>query len=223
MPLLWPLVLALGLATQTPAPSPAPAQEPRFGERVDVERVLLDVRVITGRGQPVRDLGPADFRLDVGGRTVPVESAQWVEGERPYAEGLAPAAAEAAGIESAPEGRLIVFFFQKDVAAARTLGLLRMQREALKLAQQLEPQDRVAAVSFDSHFKVWLDFTTDRQALGRVLQHDLIFDFRSHPEQERDPSLLAHVDLEAARRATAPEKALLLLGEALRELPGSKS
>jgi VWFA-related protein len=179
--------------------------------------------VVTGRGQPVRGLGPADFRLDVDGHAVTVESAQWVEGERPYADGLTPEAAAAAGAEAAPEGRLIVFFFQKDIAAMRTLGLLRMQREALKLARQLEPQDRVAVVSFDSHFKVWLDFTRDRAALGRILEHGLIFEDRPHPVQEPYPSLLAHVDPEAARRASSPETALLLLGEALGALPGSKS
>lgn len=213
MPLLGPLALALVLAPQ----------EPRFGERVEVERVLLDVRVVAGRGQAVRGLGPEDFRLEVDGRRVPVESAQWVEGERPYAEGLTPAAAAAAGAEAAPEGRLIVFFFQKEVGASRTIGLLRMQREALKLARQLEAQDRVAVVSFDSHFKVWLDFSTDRAALGHVLQHGLIFESRPHAVEEPHPSLLAHVDAEAGRRATSPETALLLLGQALGALPGSKS
>ena len=65
-------------------------QEPRFGERVDVERVLLDARVLDGRGEPRRDLKPANFRVKVDGRTVPVESAFWVDAATPYAEGLSP-------------------------------------------------------------------------------------------------------------------------------------
>ena len=209
------LGLALALALS--------AQEPRFGERVDVERILLDVRVVDGHGQPLRGLGVADFEVEVDGRPVAIESAQWVEGDRPYADGLTPEAAAAAGIPSAPEGRLVLFFFQKDMDSSRIGGLLRMQREAVKLAQGLEPRDRVAVASFDSHLKVWLDFSRDREALRRVLLHSLIFESRPRASPEPYPSLLTHFDDAEGRRAATPEKGLLLLGEALRDLPGSKS
>jgi VWFA-related protein len=199
------------------------AQEPRFGDRVDVERVLLDVRVVDGRGQPVRGLGAADFRLEVDGRPVPIESAQWIEGDRPYAEGLTPEAAATARVRSAPEGRLVVFYFQKDLESSRVGGLLRMQREALKLARELEPRDRVAVASFDSHLKLWLDFSRNREALEHALLRSVMFESRPQPSPEPYPSLLPYFDAEEGRRAATPERGLLLLARALGELPGSKS
>ena len=220
--MLWsfygvPLV-AIALAAQTP-----PAQEPRFGDRVDVERVLLDVRVVDSYGQPVRGLVRDDFRVEVGGHPVALEWAQWVEGERPYAEGLTPPAAADVQALPAPEGRLIVFFFQKDLESSRIGGLLRMQREALKLAQGLEPQDRVAVASFDSHLKLWLDFTRNREALEHALTRSIMFESRPHPTPEPYPSLLTHYDAEDGRRAANAETGLLVLGRALGELPGAKS
>ena len=211
-------LLAFTLAAQAP-----PAQEPRFGDRVDVERVLLDVRVVDSHGQPVRGLGREDFRVEVDGHPVAIEWAQWVESEPPHAEALTPAAAVDAKAPPATEGRLILFFFQKDLEASRVGGLLRMQREALKLAQGLEPQDRVAVASFDSHLKLWLDFTRNREALEHALTRSIMFESRPHPTPEPYPSLLAHFDAEEGRRAANPEKGLLVLGRALGELPGAKS
>jgi VWFA-related protein len=211
-------LLALALAGQDPRP-----QEPRFGDRVDVERVLLDVRVVDSFGQPVRGLGREDFRVEVDGRAVTVESAQWIEGHQPYSQGLAPQAAADARAAPAPEGRLIVFFFQKDLESSRVGGLLRMQREAVKVARGLEPQDRVAVASFDSHLKLWLDFTRNREALEHALMRSIMFESRPRPTLEPHPSLLAHFDPEEGRRAANAETGLLLLGRALGELPGAKS
>jgi VWFA-related protein len=220
--MLWPCgtvpLLAWALAAQTP-----PAQEPRFGDRVEVERVLLDVRVVDSRGQPVRGLGREDFRVEVDGHPVAIEWAQWVAGEQPYAEGLTPPAAADVQAPPAPEGRLIVFFFQKDLESSRIGGLLRMQREALKLAQGLEPQDRVAVASFDSHLKLWLDFTRNREALEHALTRSIMFESRPHPTPEPYPSLLTHYDAEEGRRAANAETGLLVLGRAMGELPGAKS
>ncbi|HEY3120846.1 MAG TPA: hypothetical protein VGL15_09490 [Vicinamibacteria bacterium] len=62
------------------AVTPSAQQPPRFGERVEVERVLIDARVVDDRGDAIRGLAAADFRLRVDGRPVPLESVQWVSG-----------------------------------------------------------------------------------------------------------------------------------------------
>jgi VWFA-related protein len=125
----------------------------------------------------------------------------------------------------APAGRQLVLLFQKDFSSPSYLvGLLRMKNEALKLVGTLPPQDRVAVLSFDSHLKLWLDFTNDRRQLQRAIEHSILF--------EKEPaeihtmggdSLGSHFDYSAARGAASPETALKVIAEALGPLAGTKS
>jgi VWFA-related protein len=200
------------------------AQEPpdlRVREHVEVERVLVETRVVDERGQPVRGLGREHFRVRLAARDVAVESAFWVEGagvplaEEAMAAGLSP---------DVPAGRLMVFFFQKDFERSRIGGLMKMTREASAMLDRLGPEDHVAVVSFDSHLKLWVDFTRDRAAARRALEHSILFGGRSPaPGSFYRPSLGPSFDRVAARRAGTPETALLVLAEALRDVPGVKS
>ena len=53
-------------------------QQPPLVERVDVSRVMIDVRVIGDEGEPVAGLEPDDFEVRIGGEPVDVESALWL-------------------------------------------------------------------------------------------------------------------------------------------------
>jgi VWFA-related protein len=217
------LFLATALTLPRPAQDP-PADEPRFEDRVDVLRITLDARVLGERGEPRLGLTARDFRLKIDGRVVPVESAHWVDGATPYAEGLTPSEAAAAGADAAPPGRLLVFFFQKHLERSRAPGLLRMIQEAHGLIDSLNESDRVAVVSFDSHLKLWADFTADRGALHAIVERSILFGER--PPATSDgafPSLADAFDDRAAMNAGSAEKGLLVLGEALKTLPGAKS
>ena len=66
-------------AEQPISPSVAAEQDIRFRDRVDVESVVVDARVVDGAGRPILDLTPSDFRLKVDGRAVPVQSVTWVD------------------------------------------------------------------------------------------------------------------------------------------------
>lgn len=218
---LWPLALALTLAR--PAQDPPPP-EARFEDRVDVERITLDARVLGERGEPRLGLAARDFRLRVDGRAVPVESAYWVDGSVPYSEGMTPSAAAGAGLHAAAPGRLLVFFFQKSLERSRAPGLLRMIEQAHALVDTLGDGDRVAVASFDSHLKLWTDFTGDRAALHRVLERSILFGERATATTDGSfPSFADAFDERAARDAGTAEKGLLVLGDALRTLPGAKS
>jgi VWFA-related protein len=214
-------ILGLFLLSGVQAPPPA-EQEPRFKEAVEVERVVLDVRAVDGRGLPILGLSLGDFRLKVDGRGVPVESVQWVSGETPYAEGLDPGTSAKAMTNAAAPGRLIVFMFQKDLEDSRLTGLLRMQREAVKLLDTLQPGDRVAVLSFDTHLKLWTDFIDDRERLRRVIERSILQDHGAYSESPF-PSLVANFDDRSARHASSIEKGLMLTAQALDPLPGSKS
>src|SRR5262245_35873616 len=108
------------LAALLVAPRLGETQDIRFRERVDVERVVVDVRVLDHRGRPLRGLRPEDFRLKVDGRVVPVESAQWVPASGPETASLEASPPDASDpLPAIPTGRLVVLFFQKDMQSAR--------------------------------------------------------------------------------------------------------
>lgn len=215
-----PILAVLGAAVPPVRPTPPPQQVPRFEESVQVDRVLMAVRVMTGQGSPILGLGPDDFRVRVDGHDASLESVEWIaEGGRPLASPSGSAAEE-----GAEPGRLIVFFFQKSLEPSRVMGLLQMLRDAHALVDGLAPGDRVAILSFDSHLKLWCDFTDDAQVLGRILDHSILFeDEPGPPVLGPYPSLAAHFDAAAARRAAVPETAFLRIAEALMPLPGAKS
>jgi hypothetical protein len=123
-----------------------------------------------------------------------------------------------------PRGRLIVFMFQKDLEPRRIGGLMRMLFRAKTFLDTLGPNDRVAVVSFDSHLKIWLDFTADRAPVRRILERGLLLE---NPKPLGEPtetiSLTRTLTQAAGRRAYPIEQGLRLIGEALELLPGSKS
>ena len=100
---------------------------------------------------------------------------------------------------------------------------MRMLVEAQGFLDGLTPHDRVAVLSFDSHLKIWLDFTNDRDRLLRVLQHGILFDDPPAVHAVSSPSLLRHLSPANARKTYPIEKALRAIAEALQDLPGSKS
>jgi hypothetical protein len=122
-----------------------------------------------------------------------------------------------------PRGRLIVMLFQKDFDPSRLTGLLRMQSKAVKFLETLGPEDRVAVLTFDYHLKLWQDFTGDRERLRRVIKQSLFFGKFPSGQSVDPPSLAESFDFDAAKRASEPESALLLIARALQPLRGPKS
>jgi VWFA-related protein len=192
---------------------------------VETARVLVEARVLDGRGEPIPDLGPADFSLEVDGRPVPLATAAWVDdagaGEPGPAKTLSLPGAGPPRVE--PPGRLVVLLFQKSFAGSRLHGLVRMARQADEVVGGLGPRDRVALAVFDSHLRLHLDFTRDREALKRCLSESALRRRPEPPPPGPFPSLAAHLDPDAALRAATPEDALRLVGEALSPLPGVKT
>ncbi len=210
---------ALGLLLA--AASAGQEQEPpHVLPRVETSRVVLEARVTDAHGRPMPALGPVDFRLEVDGRTTPLESAVWVAESpnvpRPLPSPGTPAAA-------ASPGRLVVLLFEKDFEDSRLRGLLQAIPQAKDLIAPLSPRDRVAVLSYDSHLRLHLDFTSDFDAVRRVLDESVLLRWPAPIPPGEPPSLAAQLDREEARRAATPEQALLALGRALRAIPGAKT
>ncbi len=206
------------------AASPRAAQQlPRYAERVEVTRVLVDARVLDGDGRPIRGLEPADFRVKIDGRPARVESAQWIAaGGEGGAIPLASAAHAGAPAPS-PAARLVVFLFQKDLEPTRIVGFLRLLVETRQLLDTFGPSDRVAVLSFDSHLKVWLDFTNDFDRVRWLLARGILFERPALVEPAWGASLVARLSQARGRGTYSMEKALLAIADALEPLPGAKA
>jgi len=186
---------------------------------VETSRVVLEARVTDARGRPLPGLGPGDFRLEVDGRSAPLESAVWVD-EAPDLRS-SPSAAASPTLSS--PGRLVVLLFQKDFEGSRLRGLLRAIGQAKELLAPLSARDRVAVLSYDSHLRLHLDFTPDLDAVRRILDESVLLRWPGPVEPAGALSLAAHLDRGEARDAATPEQALLALGRALLPIPGAKT
>ena len=141
----------------------------------------------------------------IDGRQAAIESVEWVEGTQPYAEGLTPEQAADAGAQAAPPGRLVVFFFQADFARERLSGLMRMKARAIQFLDTLQPADRVAVISFDSHLRLRQDFTRDRASLEAAIHRSIMFGGEESAVASPPPTLVPAFDFPAAstRRPTS--------------------
>jgi VWFA-related protein len=210
---------------------PALAQ---FRESVTVARILLDVRVTDFDGDSILGLEPADFEVTIGGKKAEVLSATWVsESVSSPAESRDPLIELEAGASAGDpstslgmtEGRLFVFFIQTDFGrnTERIRGQMHFFKYAEELLEMLEPDDRVAVFSFDSHLKFRLDFTSDKEQILAAMRDAITINTPPWPPVVPNPSLASRLDREEMKKAADSEGALVLVGNALRHIPGPKS
>jgi VWFA-related protein len=228
MRLLPGALLLLGLSQSPPPPQQSPIDED-FGEEITVSLLSMTVRVVNGRGEPIPDLAPDDFRVRVGGKEVPVVAVDWVgagdaEPALPSAtsgtlgdEGTTP---EAAAPRQA--GKLVVFFVQTDFETTRISGQLRLRPYTEEMLATLDPADRMAVISFDSHLHLRQDFTGDREAVFAAIDRGMLWGDSEMGTGSGEISLVQSFDLKKAVDAASPERALEVTAEALQALPGEK-
>ena len=220
---VWHPALAFLTATAVSASGQAPGAKP-YTERVDVHRVLLDVRVTDGLGRPLEDLRKTDFVVRIDGKPAPVESAAWVTGALRNEGFIAtPDGLPVASTMPTVEGRLVVFLIQKDLEPSRIIGLMGLLIDARPFFAAFTPRDRVAVLSFDSRLRIWSDFTNDLERVRALLQHDILSSEPAALVESDGPSLVASLGARQAQGAATMEEALALVGRALERLPGAKS
>jgi VWFA-related protein len=146
-------------------PPPAPPAVPAF--RSGVEALPIDVTVLNGRGEPVRDLIASDFTVRLDGKPRRVVSAQWIasasDPKRPAAA-LLPEGYFSN--EQAAGGRLIVLVIDQPNIP---FGEMRPLRDAIEaFIDRLSSADRVAIVGFGTGAKS-TTFISDRDQLKQAL------------------------------------------------------
>jgi VWFA-related protein len=211
------LALVVAFVAAAPGALPAAAQ---YQERIDVVRILVDVRVTDRSGNPIADLTADDFDVRVGGKRAAVESVEWIDESFDRV-------IDSIDDEDAPPppGRLFVVFVQTDFArnSFRVHGQMNFLRHADKFIETLAPRDRIAVFQFDSHLKFRLDFTSDKDEVRAVLQNTLATDIPPPPPLVPNPALAPFLDREKMRRAVDSETGLLLVADALRNISGPKT
>lgn len=206
-----------------------PATSRPVHETILVERILIDARVSQGNGDPILGLKASDFRVRVDNKPAPVESVTWIP-ESAAARELAGIDAPLAEVNEsmdvpAPRGRLMILFYQTDFARerVRVLGQMQMNQQIDRLLEMLEPEDRIAVLSFDSHLKFRLDFSDDRHRLAAVINDAILANEPNRPPVVPMPSLASHLNEKDLKDAASPETAMIVLANALRPIPGPKS
>jgi VWFA-related protein len=161
------LLLAAGLGVSTSHAQEVPGNV--FGESIDVRVVNVEAVVTDGKGERVRGLSAADFRLLVDGREVPVEYFTEVEEGRAVVAKEAPAGPQAPVAAGEEVGRSYLVYVDDSfsLANARDEALRRLQAD-LSL---LKPGDRMAVLAFDgARIEVLSGWTGDSAALAAALE-----------------------------------------------------
>lgn len=226
---LLALLLALPAAGQNPFDNP-PEEPPEttFEDEITVALESMIVRVVDGAGRPVLGLKPEDFRVLVGKREVPVAGLDWISYDSAQPVPEAPAEriwtfGEEEAPPPQPEGRLLVFFVQSDLNPTRISGQLRLRPYTRELLRTLQPGDRAAVVSFASHLKLWLDFSSNPAAIHAAIDRAMLFGGEpERPDVDGPLSLAQTFDFDEALDVASPERALEVTARALEPLPGEK-
>jgi len=168
------VLLAPAAGAQQPAPSPDQPQG-QFGEQLEVGEVLLDVLVTDADGNAVLGLGPDDFVVEEAGQARKVTSVSYYA-NRLVGGALPTVAAKKASVETLPDDRYFILFFQdqRQRQFDTDVPLLRQQFNAGRFAKKwvqedLLPDDWVAVVSYDSRLRVQTDFTRDHDTIAKAI------------------------------------------------------
>ena len=151
-----------GVFSQAQPPQP---QTPAF--RSGVEALPIDVTVLNGRGEPIRDLIASDFTVRLDGRPRRVLSAQWIaSADERKLPGAAPLPDGYASNEQSAGGRLIVLVIDQPNIPFGDMRPMRFALEAF--IDRLSISDRVAIVGFGPGAKS-TSFLSDREQLKQAL------------------------------------------------------
>src|SRR3954447_12741962 len=189
----------------------ATSARPQVQERITVERIIVDTRVTDDRGNPITGLKAADFKVRIDGKPAVVEWSAWIP-ETAAARDLASIDAAIADVNTsldqpAPRGRLLIFFYQTDFArnSSRIAGQMQTVVNADDWLDWLDPEDRVAVFSFDSHLKFRLDFTSNKDHIKDAMQQALLTDDPPPPRMVPMPALAKRLDPAEMHKAGTPE------------------
>ena len=227
------LTATLALALLAAAVPVAAQEEPvgRFGERIQVTEVLLDVLVTDSTGNVVVGLDERDFVVEEEGQPVDIGSATFYGSERILGSPALAARLEPAG--ASPTDRFFILFFHD--LRREAPRLLRQQRDATVqsrhwVEQSLGENDWVAVVSYYAKLRIHQDFTQDRDLVLAGLDSvargkDPDATWSAAAQLGDGPSLTRHLaqGKDLRKQTTRFQDGLKVLGEAAANIRGRKN
>jgi len=199
---------------------PLLAQETsKFGEKVEVNLVLIDAVVTDGSGHQILGLDKNDFAVTENGVPQTIESVEYFTNRRllDSKEQNAPFK-----VERVREERYFIFFFDKPANVA-LYDEVQLARKAARdfVATQMREGDRVAVVGHDVRLKVYSDFTSDKIQLARAIDDAGRFGIGV---LKGDGPILSAVDKKKMMdKSGTVYEALNVLGDALRGIKARKN
>lgn len=158
------------LAVITSLLGSAAAEDPIRSFASGVELVALDVAVVDTNGRPVRDLEPAEFRLEVGGRSRRVVTAEFLRTAREEgtAEPEPPRETDSTSNESVTPGRLVLLVVDTgSISMGRGRDVIAA---ASAMLDRLSPTDRVGLLTIPASGPRE-EFTQDRERIRIALEN----------------------------------------------------
>jgi len=180
--------IALALHAQEPAPQPQAApRAPKFSAGANL--VVLDLVVRDKKGRPVKDIAPGDIDVYDDGKRVTFQDLHLVEAGRGGDAALVGTTATTSAGGQPPamdplrQLRLVTLVFERLGVDGRVLA----RQAALDLLKQPQRTNVYYAVFvIDQRLKLLQQYTNDRQALRRAIEHattGAYTDFTSESDQ----------------------------------------
>lgn len=163
------LALLLAASTATAQQPSAQQQPPAYGEKLDVNLVLLDAVVTDRRGNQILGLDKNDFVVKENGVAQSIDSVDYFTNRKLLDQPEAKAPFKA---EQLHEQRYFIFFFDKPTGSgALFFDRLSMARRSVRdfIEKQMKPADMAAVVAHDMRLKVYSDFTSDKKQLEKAV------------------------------------------------------
>jgi len=214
------ITLALLLAASTAV---AQQQTGKFGEKVDVNLVLLDAVVTDSRGNQILGLDKDDFVVKENGVAQPIDTVDYFTNRQLLNE---PENKAAFKVERVHDQRYFVFFFDKPTNGASFFDRLSLARRGVKdfIRNQMKPTDLAAVVVHDVRLKVYSDFTANKQQLERAVDETARWGrgITTSNAASDTPSILRSDNSRMIDETGTVYEALQLIGERLRPIRARK-
>jgi VWFA-related protein len=193
-------------------------EQPRFGEKVDVNLVLLDAVVTDTRGNQILGLDKNDFAVRENGAVQPVESVEYFTNRTLL---NAPEANAPFKVERTHEARYFVLFFDRPNSGELWDRVTRARRDSMDFVRSLRDGDQVAVAGHDVRLKVYSDFTSDKTQLLHAL--DAVSGFPKGLTTGNGPIMKAINSSAMMNDTGTVYEALEILGDALRGIKARKN
>ncbi|HSP35246.1 MAG TPA: VWA domain-containing protein [Thermoanaerobaculia bacterium] len=213
------LLIAPALVAQQP---PA-EQQPNFGERIEVQAVLIDTVVTDNHGNQILGLDRSDFVVTEDGKPQTIDSVDYFTTRKLLnaKEANAPF-----NVQQVKEQRYFVFFFDKPPEAALFNRIAQARSSVQKFIDtQMTANDKVAIVGHDVRLKIYSDFTSDKAQLRDALKQVALFGkgVTTPPADPNVPSIVRNIPgHELIDRTGTVYEALTALADALKSIHARK-